>query len=64
MFSLKRDRKATVVVGVEASVELILKKMVFQGTVFAPPLRNLFYEDASAAIHEMNFEERAYSPTT
>ena len=42
-----RNRRAKVVVGGEASEEFELANMVVQGTVWGPPLWNLFYEDAS-----------------
>ena len=39
------------------SDKMVLKNMVFQGTVLGPTLWNLFFEDARRAIHETGFEE-------
>ena len=35
--------------------------MVFQGTVFGPPLWNTFFEDAAEAIHELLYSEVVYA---
>jgi hypothetical protein len=35
--------------------------MLFQGTVFGPPLWNTFFEDAAEAIHEWMFSETVYA---
>ena len=55
-----RNRRARGVVGGEASEELILENMVFQGTVLGPDLWNIFYEDAKEAISEMHYEESVF----
>ena len=36
---------------------MLLRNMVFQGTVLGPTLWNLFYEDARRAIQEAGFVE-------
>lgn len=38
----------------------MLENMVFQGTVLGPPLWNIFYADAKAAIQELQYEESIY----
>lgn len=45
------------VVGGESSEEFVLSNMVFQGTVWGPPLWNIFYEDARRSINEFMFKE-------
>ena len=47
-----QERLAQVVVGGTSSKSMILKNMVFQGTVNGPTLWNLFFEDARQAINE------------
>ena len=56
-----RERSAYVVVGGERSAQINLKNMVYQGTVFEPPLWNVFYEDARLAINEWLFTEVMYA---
>jgi hypothetical protein len=56
-----RERRGYVVVGGEKSEEVILKNMVFQGTVLGPPLWNMFYEDARRAIEECFFTEVVFA---
>ena len=56
-----RQRTAHVVVEGHFSDKMVLKKMVFQGTVLGPSLWNLSYEDARRAIHETGFEEIVYA---
>ena len=55
-----RDRKAYVVVGGERSAEITFKNIVFQGTVWGPPLWVCFYEDARRAINEWFYTEVAF----
>ena len=55
------QRTAHVVVEGQFSDKMVLKNMVFQGTVLGPSLWNLFYEDARRAIHETGFEETVYA---
>jgi hypothetical protein len=50
-------RRASVVVGGDASKPFRIQDMVFQGTVLGPQLWNLFFEDAASAIQEYFFEE-------
>jgi hypothetical protein len=61
MESWLRKRRAHVVVGGEKSVEVSLEDMVYQGTVWGPPLWNVFYEDARKAITEWLFTEAVYA---
>ena len=56
-----QQRTAHVVVEGHFSDKMVLKNMVFQGTVLGFSLWNLFYEDARRAIHETGFEEIAYA---
>ena len=56
-----RKRRAHVVVGGEKSAEVTLEDMVYQGTVWGPPLWNVFYEDARNAIVECLFTEVVYA---
>ena len=55
------DRRSSVIVSGAQSVEAALADWVYQGTVLGPPLWNLFYKDAAAAvkviIHESLLEE-------
>ena len=44
---------AQVVVGGAYSVQADLANMVYQGTVWGPPLWNVFFEDARWAINEV-----------
>ena len=41
-----RQRRANVIVGGEASIEFILRNMIYQGTVLGPILWNVFFEEA------------------
>ena len=56
-----QQRTAHVAVEGQFSDKMVLKNMVFQGTVLGPTLWNLFYEDARRAIHETGFEEIVYA---
>jgi hypothetical protein len=56
-----RSRRAHVVVGGSRSEEFTLSDMVFQGTVWGPPLWNAFYEDARRAINELMYTETVYA---
>jgi hypothetical protein len=56
-----RKRRAKVLVGGKASDTFDLANMVFQGTVWGPPLWNTFFEDARNAIHELHFKEMVYA---
>ena len=56
-----RERTAHVVVGGAKSVEILLRNMVFQGTVWGPTLWNVFYEDARRAVQECFFNEIVYA---
>jgi hypothetical protein len=56
-----QQRTSRVVVGGAHSKEMLIKDMVFQGTVLGPTLWNLFFEDARTAINECMFEEVVYA---
>ena len=56
-----QQRKSVVVVGGAASSEWILCDSVFQGTVFGPPLWNVFYADASRSTSMLGFEEVVFA---
>jgi hypothetical protein len=56
-----RSRTAHVVVGGEKSNQFTLENMVYQGTVWGPPLWNTFFEDARKAIHELFYTEIVFA---
>ena len=56
-----RERPARVVVGGKLSREVVLKDMVFQGTVWGPVFWNLFYGDAAQAVRDALFEELVFA---
>ena len=56
-----RERRGHVVVGGEKSRTMNLKDMVFQGTVWGPPLWNSFFGDCVAAIHACGFQVVIYA---
>ena len=56
-----RDRVGNVVVTGSASVDMLLRNMVFQGTVWGPILWNVFYEDARNAINKSAFREVVFA---
>ena len=56
-----QQRSTQVVVEGRRSNKMLLKNMVFQGTVLGPTLWNLFHEDARRAIHESGFVEIAFA---
>ena len=56
-----RERQATVIVGGEHSVAMLLKDMVFQGTVWGPVLWNVFYKDAQKAVRDAGIWEAVYA---
>ena len=55
------ERQSTVVVDGEHSEQAALLNSVFQGTVWGPPLWNVFYEDARAPINLLGFIEMAFA---
>ncbi len=55
------DRTSVVVVGGDASIPRVLANSVFQGTVFGPPLWNLFYLDASLAVRKLDFTDVVFA---
>ena len=50
-----RERPAQVAVGGAFSETMVLRDMVFQGTVWGPPLWNVFFEDASLPVRATGF---------
>ena len=56
-----RRRDARVVVGGTYSEVMSLVDMVFQGTVWGPPLWNAFYQDARRAVRDAGFCEEVYA---
>ncbi|CAE8584050.1 unnamed protein product [Polarella glacialis] len=56
-----RDRRAHVVVDGVLSAQFILRDMVFQGTVWGPPLWNSFFEDARKAVNSAAFTETIFA---
>ena len=55
-----QQRSAQVVEG-QRSDKMLLRNMVFQGTVLGPTLWNLSHEDARRALHEAGFVEIAHA---
>ena len=47
--------------GEPLSSQMVLSNMVFQGTVWGPPLWNIYYEDAAASVQCFGFEEMVYA---
>ena len=56
-----RERPAKVAVNGKFSDEMVLKNMVYQGTVWGPTLWNVFYEDARQPVKESGFTEVVYA---
>jgi hypothetical protein len=52
-----RKREAKVIVGGKESRPMSLEDMVFQGTVWGPPLWNSFYADSKRPIQKCSFQE-------
>ena len=52
-----RQRSARVIVGGQESGNMALENMVFQGTVWGPPLWNSFYADSRRPIRMSEFSE-------
>ena len=61
LHSWLRPRTASVIVQGATSAALRMQDMVFQGTVWGPPLWNVFYADARIAIQSADFEEVVYA---
>ena len=59
--SLLSARKARVAVGWKFSGDIVIRDMVYQGTVLGPPLWNVFYEDAAIAIRVHGFCEVVFA---
>ena len=56
-----RKRTAHVIVGGSKSDPMALENMVFQGTVWGPPLWNSFYADARRPIQKAGFQESVFA---
>ena len=56
-----RPRKASVVVGGEKSNEFVMSNMVYQGTVWGPPLWNVFFADAPLSLSALGFENAVFA---
>ena len=56
-----QQRTAQVVAEGQRSDKMLLRNMVFQGTVLGPTLWNLFHKDARRAFHEAGFVEIVYA---
>ncbi len=54
-------RSSKVVVEGTASKERILDNSVFQGTIWGPPLWNVYYADASDAVRKTEFEDIVFA---
>ena len=54
-------RSAQVIVDGDCSETFMLEDMVFQGTVFGPPLWNFHFADARYAIQKIGFEEIVFA---
>ena len=54
-------RSAQVVVDGDCSETFVLEEMVFQGTVFGPPLWNFHFADARHAINKIGFQEIVFA---
>ena len=54
-------RNAKVIVDGESSFEFWLREMVYQGTVWGPPLWNIHFSDARQAIRASGFEEVVFA---
>ena len=55
------EREAKVVVNGTFSKTAKLNNMVFQGTVWGPPLWNCFFEDARAPVRKSGFDETVFA---
>ena len=51
------ERECTTLVGGNCSDRQILRNSVYQGTVWGPPLWNIHFSDARAAVQSVGFEE-------
>ena len=54
-------RTASVIVNGSHSAQIQMRDMVYQGTVFAPPLWNLHFADAERAMFKSSFEHAVYA---
>ena len=59
--SLLYAREARVAVGGEFSKDMSIQTMVYQGTVLGPPLWNVYYADAAAAVNLIGFLEIVFA---
>ena len=56
-----QERHTSVVVGGKHSQSFIMTDMVFQGTVWGPPLWNIFFADGALVIQAAGFTEIIYA---
>ena len=56
-----RARSARVVIGGQQSESIAMQDMVYQGTVFGPPLWNCFFADSCFATRALGFQEVVYA---
>ena len=56
-----RRRVAHIIVGGNQSDAMMLENMVFQGTVWGPPLWNAFYADSKRPIRKAGFQEIVFA---
>ena len=56
-----RDRLAHIVISGSKSKSILMRNMVYQGTVFGLMLWNIFFKDASDAIRTAGFEDISYA---
>ena len=54
-------RTASIIINGQASNQIDLRDMLFQGTVLGPTLWNTFYADSSAAIRQAGFSEIVFA---
>ena len=55
------ERTAKVVVEGEHSETAVLRDSVYQGTVWGPPLWNVFFEDARLAVNQAGYKEALFA---
>lgn len=61
MSSWLGQRSVQVVVGGATSQSIAMSDMVFQGTVWGPPMWNIFFEDARDSVNEHGFKETVFA---
>ena len=56
-----QEREARVAVGGQYADHMLLRKMIYPGTVWGPWLWNIFYEDDRLALHVCEFPEIVFA---